>query len=93
MSHQRLLDLQKLFPEGRRVSLSPKSAEACAKIPDGVTEGVVQRVTLLPSQSEVPDRESIATERFGLQIEIVLSSGETETIILDVTDVMPHETS
>lgn len=93
MSHQRLIDLQKLFPVGRRVSLVPKTDDAHAKIPDGVTEGVVQRVTLLPSQNEVLDRESIATERFGLQIEIVLPSGETETIILDVTDVMPHETS
>ncbi len=93
MSHQRLIDLQTLFPEGRRVALFPKTDEARAKIPDGISEGVVQRVTLLPSQNEVPDRESVATERFGIQIEITLPSGETETIILDVTDVLPHESS
>lgn len=95
MKLDRTRDLQNLYPEGRHVRILPKSGEIRAKIPDGVTEGVVRSVVPMPSNAEAPDQEAPPIERFGVQVEYKLPSGKIDHIILDINDVevLPHDSS
>ncbi|MFA5853654.1 MAG: hypothetical protein WC866_01070 [Patescibacteria group bacterium] len=95
MKLDRIRDLQSLYPDGRRVRIAPKSDEIRAKIPAGVTEGIVRSVVPMPSNAEAPDQEAPPLERFGVQVEYELPSGQIDRIILDIADVevLPHDSS
>ncbi len=94
MSIERIHELQKLYPRGRRVKVLPKTDAVRAKIP-GVTEGVICSVVPRPSKTEAPDQESPPLERYGVQVEYKRSDGTIDHIILDLDDidVLPHDSS
>ncbi|WKZ29152.1 MAG: hypothetical protein QY323_00315 [Patescibacteria group bacterium] len=88
----RFHELQSLYPDGRRVRILPKSEGVRAKIPEGVTEGLVRGVVPMPAISEAPDQDAPPIERYGVVVEFELPSGKTDQIILDFDDVevLPH---
>ncbi len=95
MTPDRFRELQSLYPDGRRVRILPKSDEVRAKVPEGVTEGVVRDVVPMPSNAEAPDQDAPPLERYGVQVEFVLPSGKIDRLILDFDDVeiLPHDSS
>lgn len=95
MKTDRFRELKRLYPDGRRVRILPKSEDVREKIPDGVTEGVIRDVVPRPATSEVPDQDAPPLERYGVHVEYERPDGTIDRIILDFDDVevLPHDSS
>jgi|GEM_PF-2105930 len=87
MSLEHLRALMRTYTPGRRVRLKDEAAVARRdKVPEGVTEGLILKVIPLPSTS-CSDSELLAAFTFGIEVEIEVSPGQYDSLIVATSDV------